>query len=255
MTGNDMTTLEAIWHSFGIPDKLAVLWFFIAWIGIGWRTEHPPKATPSVSVLMKAVRREWMRQFITRDTRIFDGNILANLRESTAFFASASMIAIGSGVALLGNSDRIAGIARQFDLENIPILQWEVKILLPLLLIVDSFLKFVWSNRLFGYCAIVMGSVPNDPTDPRTVPRAMQAADLNIRAARSYNSGLRGIYFAIGALAWLGGPLALAFATTVVLIVTWRREFASGSRRVLLDEAAREARIAPRDPQNDQPRD
>ncbi len=228
----------SILTSFGLSDLLAVIWLFVAWLWIGWRIEHPPQNKPSVSVLMKALRREWMGQFVERDPRIFDGNILANLRESTAFFASATMIAIGGGLALIGNADRITGLARQFDMAHIPTIQWEVKIIVILLLVVDAFLKFVWSNRLFGYCAIIMGSVPNDPRDPRAVPRAMQAAEINIRAARSFNAGLRGVYFALGGLAWLIGPLALTMAVSVVLFITWRREFASGSRRVLLGEDA-----------------
>lgn len=222
-------------RAFDWPDLVAVLWLFCAWGWIAWRTEHPPAAKPSVSLLMKEFRREWMRQLITRDTRIFDSNILSNLRESTAFFASATMIAIGGGLALIGNADQIAGFARQFEMGNIPIIKWEIKIIVPLLLVVDAFLKFVWSNRLFGYCAIVMGAVPNDSENPSALPRAMQAAELNIRAGRSFNAGLRSVYFALGALAWLAGALPLGLAVCLVLYLSWRREFASGSRRALLE--------------------
>lgn len=229
-----MTHFLAIMKSFDIWDLVAIIWLFGSWWAVGWWTEHPPKGKPSVSVLMKDYRREWMRQFVQREPRIFDGNILSNLRESTAFFASASMIAIGGGLALIGNSERIAGFARQFELGDIPTVKWEIKILIALLFVVDAFLKFVWSNRLFGYCAIVMGSVPNDPRDPIAEVRAGQAADLNIRAAKSFNAGLRDIHFGLGALGWLAGPVALIVTTTLVLLITWRREFASGSRRALL---------------------
>lgn len=245
--------LDAIIRSFSLWDLLAVVWLIASWGWIGWRTEHPPAGKPSVSVLMKELRREWMRQFVHREPRIFDGNILSNLRESTAFFASASMIAIGGGLALIGNADRLSLLARQFEVDYIPTIKWEIKILVPLLLVVDAFLKFVWSNRLFGYCAIIMGSVPNDPADPRAMPRALQAAEINIRAARSFNAGLRNVYFALGALAWLAGPLALILAVAFVLFISWRREFASGSRRVLLEEAASEARMIPSQPQHHDP--
>ena len=65
-------------------------------------------------------------------------------------------------------------------------------------------------------------------------PRANQAAEINITAAKSFNSGLRCVYFALGALGWLAGPLALLVTTIAVLAVTLRREFASGSRRAIL---------------------
>lgn len=230
-----MSGFFTVLQAFHWPDLIAVLWLLCAWGWIAWRTEHPPVSRPSVSLLMKEFRQEWMRQLITRDTRIFDSNILTNLRESTAFFASATMIAIGGGLALIGNAEQIAGFAGQFEMGNIPIIKWEMKIIIPLLIVVDAFLKFVWSNRLFGYCAIIMGAVPNDPRDPSALPRAMQAAELNIRAARSFNAGLRSVYFALGALAWLAGALALGLAVTLVLYLSWRREFASGSRRALLE--------------------
>lgn len=214
-------------------DILAVIWLFAAWIGIGWYIEHPPKDRPSVSVLMRSYRREWMRQFTTRQPRIFDSAILQTLREGTSFFASACMIAIGGGLALLGNTERLRGIVGQFDIAPMPELQWELKIVVPLLLLVDAFLKFVWSHRLFGYCAILMAAVPNDHGDRLAAPRAQQAADVNITAARSFNAGLRSVYFAIGALGWLAGPWVLLATTTAVLLVTWRREFASKSRRAI----------------------
>lgn len=215
-------------------DLAAVLFLFVAWFGIGWITENPPAGKPSVSVLMKRYRREWMQQFVTRDPRIFDGNILASLREGTAFFASACMIAIGGALALIGNTDRLRGIVQEFELEHGTALLWELKLLVPMFFIVNAFLKFVWSHRLFGYCAIMMAAVPNESDHPMARDRARQAAELNITAARSFNAGLRSVYFALGGLAWLAGAWALIVAAAVVLFVTWRREFASNSRRVIM---------------------
>lgn len=220
--------------SLSLPsvDGLAVILLFACWYWIGWRTEHPPAGRPSVSILMQDYRREWMRQFVAREPRIFDANILQSLREGTSFFASATMIAIGGGLALIGNHDRLSGIAREFDVVA-PGPGLELKIMLALFFVIDAFLKFVWSHRLFGYCAITMASVPNDAGDPVAMTRAEQAADLNITAARSFNAGLRNVYFAIAALAWLGGPWALMVAASGVTAISWRREFASHSRRVI----------------------
>ena len=220
--------------AFTLADLLTVSWLFAAWLGIGWITEHPPRNHPSVSEVMKAYRREWMRHFVTRDPRIFDANILTSLREGTAFFASACMIAIGGGLALIGNTDQLAGVARQFDMEHVPALKWEIKIVLVLFFVANALLRFIWSHRLFGYCAILMASVPNDADDPFATIRAHQAAELNVTAAKSYNIGLRSVYFGLAALGWLAGPWMLFLTTTVVLALTWRREFASHSRAIML---------------------
>jgi uncharacterized membrane protein len=197
--------------------------------------DRPPARRPSVAVLMAAYRREWMRQFLTRQPRIFDAAIVDSLRQGTSFFASAVMIAIGGGVALVGNAERLATLAGDLALDPGPVVVWEVRIFLVLLLLTNAFLKFVWANRLFGYCAIVMAAVPNQPDDPMALPRALQAAEINIAAARSFNRGLRSVYFALAALTWLLGAAALAAAVLITVVMLWRREFASQSRRTLIE--------------------
>ncbi|GKY88241.1 DUF599 domain-containing protein [Sinisalibacter aestuarii] len=227
-------TLAGLLAPFSAADGGAVALLLIGWGWIGWRIEHPTAARPSVSRIVAQYRRDWMVQMVTRQPRIFDSSVLATLREGTSFFASATMIAIGGGLALMGDPTRLAGLARDLGQSAAPDYVWEVKLVLSMLLLVSAFLKFVWSHRLFGYCAVVMASVPNEPEDPAALPRAAKAAEINITAARSFNRGLRSVYFAMAALAWLAGPLALAGATAVTLVVLWRREFASQSRAALL---------------------
>ena len=81
-----------------------------------------------------------------------------------------------------------------------------------------------------------MAAVPNDPNDLISYPRAAQAAELNIRAAINFNRGLRAVYFALGALAWLLGAVPLMISATVVIWVVGSREFASVPRDILLKE-------------------
>lgn len=219
-----------------LADVTALALLMLAWFGTARLIEHPPPARPSVSMLMKRYRRDWMEQFVHRNPRIFDGNILASLREGTSFYASACMIAIGGGLALIGNTDPLAGIARDLDAVEIPALLWKIKILLVLGFLANAFLKFVWSHRLFGYCAIMMAAVPNNPELPEARPRAQAAAEVNIHAARNFNIGLRAVYFALGATGWLAGPWGLIAGTALVTGLTLRREFASGSRRAILED-------------------
>jgi uncharacterized membrane protein len=101
-------------------------------------------------------------------------------------------------------------------------------------LLANALLKFVWANRLFGYCSVLMAAVPNEPTDPLAYHRAAQAGEINITAAKSFNRGLRSIYFALAALGWLLGPWGLIAGTVIATGVLLRREFASTSRRVIL---------------------
>lgn len=226
--------LVAQFSHFRLLDGIAAALLVLAWLVIGRLTEHPPADAPSVSKLMIRYRRQWMEQFVTRQPRIFDATIVDSLRQGTAFFASATMIAIGGGLALIGNTDRLLGLAQDLALDAPPTVVWEMKILAALLFVTNAFLNFVWSHRLFGYCSIVMASVPNDARDPDALPRAMQAAEINISAAKNFNRGLRSVYFAIGTMAWLLGPVPLVLATAITFYVIWQREFASHSRRVLM---------------------
>ena len=226
---------------FSPLDYSAFALLITLWCVIGWRIEHPSTKHPSVSVLMADYRREWMLQMITRDPRIYDATILGNLRQGTAFFASASMISIGGVLALAANKEQLIGIADDLTLSRDPDIVWEVKLLVTLFFVTNAFLKFVWSNRLFGYCAVVMSSVPNEVDHPNTRPRAIQAGEINVTAAKGFNRGLRSVYFGLASIAWLAGPIALILASLVTCLVLWRREFASQSRSVLLTGDAHDA--------------
>ncbi|MEO0380470.1 MAG: DUF599 domain-containing protein [Pseudomonadota bacterium] len=228
-----MTWLDRI-ALFSSLDAAALAVLLVIWLGIGWWIEHPTARHPSTSQIMSDYRRDWMRQMITREPRIFDAQILSSLRQGTAFFASTSVIAIGGTLAVIGNADRVTDIANDLTLMETPTFVWEVKLVILALFLSNAFLKFVWANRLFGYAAVVMGAVPNDVTDPTCMPRAMQAAEINITAARSFNRGLRSVYFGLTCAAWLAGPVPLIVATLFTLGVIWRREFASRSRTILL---------------------
>ena len=220
---------------FTVLDLVAVTILMAVWVSITRLIEHPPKWRPSTSVLMAAYRREWMRQMIFRDPRILDAQMAGILRQGTAFFASASMISIGGGFALIGNTDVLQGLAKDLTLDGDPVVVWEAKLILMLGFATNAFLKFVWAHRLFGYFAVILASVPVSHDDPRSLARAKTAGEISVAAARSYNRGLRSVYFGIAAAAWLVGAPALIIATVFTMSVIVRREFASHSRTVLLN--------------------
>lgn len=216
-----------------LPDATALGYLLVAWLLASWLIENPPARRPSVSLIMQDYRRDWMRTFVTRQPRIFDATLIDSLRQGTAFFASASMIAIGGGVALIGNAAAVQRLA-----DDLPLAGGGPDLALRMLPVIgflaNALLKFIWAHRLFGYCSILMAAVPNEPTDPIAFHRAAQAAEINITAAKGFNRGLRSIYFALAALGWLLGSWGLAVGVTLTTGILLRREFASTSRRVIL---------------------
>ena len=229
-----MELLEQLRY-FTVLDGFAVGLLLLSWVILGHVIESPPKSRISTSVIMADYRRKWMVQMITRQPRIFDAAVLDTLRQGTAFFASACMIAIGGGLATISNTERLRGVAQDLTID-VPEIIWEVKIFVALIFITSAFLKFIWANRLFGYCGVVMASVPNEINAPEALPRAKKAGELNIAAARAFNRGLRSIYFALGALGWFLGPIGLIATTFLTVFILVRREFASASREVLLQD-------------------
>ncbi|MEL6206949.1 MAG: DUF599 domain-containing protein [Pseudomonadota bacterium] len=229
----------------GPLDAAAVAVLFAAYFGIGWRIEAPV-GRPSVSIIMARYRHEWMAQFVIRGHRIFDAAILQNLRDGTAFFASTCLLAIGGLLALVGNPAPLEMAAARLPRADAALasdpLVWQVKLLVPVVFLTSAFLRFVWANRLFGYFSVLIGSVPmpveEGPAEPTPAARhrATQAARINVRAAVNFNRGLRAIYFALTALAWLLGPWALGGATAITLLLLYSREFRSLSRDILADD-------------------
>lgn len=228
-----MNGLGEVIFRFTWLDLAALVFLCLSAVAIGWRIEHPSSRRPSVTVLMADYRRDWMRIFAAREVRIFDSQILSGLRQSTTFFASTSILLLGGVLALIRNVEPLTGLAEGLAHETAPELIWQAKLLVVALFLAAGFLRFVWASRIFGYCSVMMASVPDVGDEAPSEPNAERAAELNIRAALNFNRGLRAMYFALGACAWLIGPLPLIGATLVTLWVLWSREFASTTRRII----------------------
>ncbi len=220
---------------FGLWDGIALALLLLGWPLIGYLVEREGKRRSTHS-LISDYRKRWMQEMLQRENRVMDAQILATLRQGAAFFTSASMIGIGGSVALLGQADTLQNLAADLSIElYAPRVVWETKLMLVVLILASAFLKFVWSHRLFGYCAVVMASVPVDASHPDAQRFAEKSAKLNTYAARSFNRGLRAMYFALAALTWLLGAWAMIVAILVTLAVLYRREFNSQSRAALID--------------------
>lgn len=218
-------------------DLIALAYLFTVLWGIGFVAKHHPKGWMSTAEMVSAYRLLWMRRAARRDVRVTDITALGLLRSGTSFLASSTLFAIGGAVALLGQIELLESLAMDVGLNfNAPRSTQQVKLLCLIGLLVYAFMKFIWSVRIFGYCAVVMGAMPGDhpdDTDEEIEREANRAAELNRIAARNFNEGLRAVYCSLAMLAWLLGPEAFAIATTITAYVLFRREFASGTRATL----------------------
>ena len=171
-----------------------------------------------------------------REARMVDTQIMSSLQNGTAFFASTSLFAIGGGLALLRSTSEALAVlgALPVNIAPSPGL-WEIKCVGLILIFVYAFFKFAWAYRLFNYVAILFGAMP--PAQQRDSPEAqahvVRTARLLEAAGRHFNRGQRAFFFALGYLGWFVSPWVLFVTTALVVVVTWRRQFASNAWRAM----------------------
>jgi len=221
-----------------LVDCLAVGFFIMEWVVYAYTLERTAYGHDSLSARMNKYREVWVRRMLDREARMVDMQIMASLQNGTAFFASSSLIAIGGGLALLrSTNDALAVLSTlPIDLSPSPAL-WEMKCVGLILIFVYTFFKFAWAYRLFNYVAILFGAMP--PASKRDTPEAeahvCRTARLFEAAGRHFNRGQRAFFFALGYLGWFVSPWVLFVTTAAVVIVTWRRQFASNAWKAMGD--------------------
>jgi uncharacterized membrane protein len=217
-------------------DIAAVAFFALEWAVYAVTLEHTAYGRDSLSARMNGYREVWVRNLLHRETRMVDMQIMASLQNGTAFFASTSLLAIGGGLALLrATNDALAVLgALPIDLSPSPAL-WEIKCVGLILIFIYAFFKFAWAYRLFNYVAILLGAMP--PASQKDTQAAeahvMRTTRLFEAAGRHFNRGQRAFFFALGYLGWFVSPWVLFVTTAAVVIVTWRRQFASNAWKAM----------------------
>ena len=217
-------------------DILAVGFFVLEWTVYAITLEHTAYGADSLSARMHQYREIWIRRLLDREARMVDMQVMASLQNGTAFFASTSLLAVGGSLALLRSTTEALAVfgTLPIDLTPSPAL-WEIKCVGLVLIFVYAFFKFAWSYRLFNYVAILLGAMP--PAEQRDTPAAeahvLRTSRLFEAAGRHFNRGQRAFFFALGYLGWFVSPWVLFLSTAAVVIVTWRRQFASSAWRAM----------------------
>ena len=213
-------------------DVLAVGFFVIEWATYAFTLERSAYGRDSLSARMNVYREVWIRRMLEREARIVDTHIMTSLQNGTAWFASTTLIAIGGALALLRATNEVVPMLQSLPIffDASPAL-WEIKCLGLVLIFVYAFFKFAWSYRLFNYVAILIGAMPlaAERDTPEAEKHVMRTVRMFGAAARHFNRGQRAFFFALGYLGWFVSPWVLFVTTAMVVVVTWRRQFASNA--------------------------
>jgi uncharacterized membrane protein len=221
-------------------DWLALVGFFVLWVGYAWFASYWGKRQSSLLVTTNRYRLYWMRQAAMRDPRMLDGLITQTLSNTPAFFSSTSILVIGGLFALLGTTDKATELMSEIPFaQTTTLVVFELKILVLVSIFVYAFFRFSWCMRQYTFVALVIGAMP-PPEEFRSgkfdaQAYADRAAAVVGAAAETFNDGLRAYYFSFAALAWFVSPLAMVVSALVVVAILYSREFHSDILRVLRD--------------------
>jgi uncharacterized membrane protein len=221
---------------FSTLDIVALCWFIVAWFGYALVLELTPYGKGGLNGMMHRYRSLWMERMLAREARMVDGQVIAGLQNGTAFFASTSLIALGGAITLLHSTEDMSSIIGKLPFgEPVTHAQWEIKVVGLTIIFIYAFFKFAWSYRLYNYVGIMVGAAPPaaERDEPEAKAYAQSTALVITDAGRHFNRGQRAFFFALGYLGWFLGPLPLIATTAAVLVVMWRRQFASRSFRAV----------------------
>src|SRR5262245_7534935 len=220
-------------------DLFALAWFLCAWVAYSVVLSSTERNKHGLNSEMNRHRLNWMRQMAARETRMVDTQIVAALQNGTAFFASTSLIAVGGALTLVRSTGEVLDLvaALPFGVKSTAV-QWEAKSVGLAIIFVYAFFKFAWSYRLYNYVAILVGATPpaSEKDTPEAKTHVQRVGGLCEVAGRHFNRGQRAFFFALGYLGWFISPWLLMGTSVIVAIVLWRRQFASDSRRSLLEQ-------------------
>ncbi|WP_448213402.1 DUF599 domain-containing protein [Colwellia sp. MEBiC06753] len=221
---------------FSWLDISSILVFWGCWVGYTIFARKKAKTTNCIARCLHQHRIHWMYELMTRDIRVTEAALLANLERNIAFFASTSLLVIAGVLTLFAQIERLESVIASLpfaDASNHLAIQ--LKLALVTFIFVVAFFHFTWSMRQYGFLNVMVGAAPIDidGTNENLRSYAKQMAVVQDQAAHSYNYGLRSYYFSLAVLCWFFHPLAFIVASLFVVYTLYIREFKSKAVRAI----------------------
>jgi len=211
-------------------DIFAFICFFTCWTGYTWFARIKAKNTNCIARCLHQHRIHWMNELMTRDIRVGEAALLANLERNIAFFASTTLLVLAGVLTLFAQVERLEAVINTIPFAEFPNhAAIQLKLGLLAFIFIMSFFQFTWSMRQYGFLNVMIGAAPYDKSgeNKNLQAYAKQMAIVQDQAAHSYNYGLRSYYFSIAAMCWFYHPALFIFASIFVVYTLFIREFRS----------------------------
>ncbi|MDO6428293.1 DUF599 domain-containing protein [Thalassotalea sp. 1_MG-2023] len=217
-------------------NLLALVVFVVCWMGYTEFARKKAKTTNCIARSLHQHRILWMYEVITRDIKVGEAALLANLERNIAFFASSTLLVLAGVLTLFAQVEKLEAVIATIpyaDFPNHTMIQ--LKLGLLAFIFVMAFFQFTWSMRQYGFINVMVGASPTDQsgTNKNLLAYAKQMAIVQDQAAHSYNYGLRSYYFSIAAICWFFHPLLFILASVLVVYTLYNREFRSKAVRAI----------------------
>lgn len=220
-----------------LSDIVAFCFFFISWFSISRLSSryYYNKERPSLYVITKSVRNQWMLRLLERQNRIADVALLGHLMRSVSFFASTSLLALASFITVFGVVEDAIQVTYDIPFaQHISPSFWKLKLLLMVAIFIFVFFKLVWCIRQYNATIFMVGAAPDVfKTEEEKSFYGENLGTVINRASRHFVDGMRGFEFALAALAWFINPYLFIVSTILVTSVTYRREFRSQTMKAM----------------------
>ncbi len=221
---------------FSFIDFISLFFFIFAWYGYTIFARKKAKATNCIARSLHQHRIHWMYEIITRDIRVGDAALLANLERNIAFFASSTLLILAGIFTLFATVDTLDNVISSLPYAtHVSHLGLQLKLTLLAFIFVISFFQFTWSMRQYGFVNVMIGAAPIELSgqNENLQAYAKQMAIVQDQAAHSYNYGLRSYYFALAAICWFFHPLLFMVMSLWVVYTLYSREFQSKSLKAI----------------------
>jgi uncharacterized membrane protein len=214
---------------------IATLFPLACWLAYNYGVPFVERHTPSLSVIMSMQRRRWVANATLRESPM-DAIISGNLMGSVSFLASTSVLLVLAIFAAFGQIPAVmealktVGMGAGYGQTDL-----QLHLIVMLAIFVLSFFAFTLSLRQFNHFCIMLGAI--DHTVRVTAEEIDAIAQLNSLAAKNFNNGIRGYYFAVPTVAWFVADwlaIVVSLVTTGFII---HREFFSSAHRLAASAA------------------
>lgn len=219
-------------------DIITLVVYFVGWFGYSIYAQHQSTRRDCLLSILHQYRLAWFQRLQRRDNRIADASVMATLERSSVFFASSSLLIIAGLFTAFNYSEKALSLISEFYfMQGSTQQEWELKIIILIVIFAYAFFSFTWSVRQYNFTAVLIGSAPlateRGVTEELRELYAKNTAKVCSLAANQFNYGLRAYYFALAFSAWFLSPYFCIVATFAVIAVLYRREFRSKTFKTL----------------------